>query len=1800
MNLFDHHCLRAGARKIAVSAVACLMAFSSSVQIFSQVYAEDTQVFTVAWDDSENNQKARPAATYFANELCLEYSVDTGSQWTVLNDDTKASLGYASVPTIPEPTGTDSSKWSYSFSDLKTTDTSNKNVIYRLYKENAPAKYSLSYDNNNQMINRITDFTDDESQLQLSIDDMEIVDKSGNKKKVSGTTLDLSSGTLAATDHISADMSFKVLKNYAERKIKEGDGFTITIPQQLKLENNSTPKEIKSGDTLIATYTVSDNKINVVFAAAVSDLSNIDIGGKLSCEFKYNADGLTNKTQNDVPWQLQDGGTAYHFKYPAKSTTLSGIAKFGTYDKDTRVATWTITVGSDASSKGLPLAGIMIKDTYLDSDLSNPTVTDKDGNQLETAALTGLDAGTSGFSYTFPSDSTAVAPYVLTVKTPVAAAALTNSAENDGVKVSNTASIAEKTDGEVHINDKQTTSASAGIPSVHLTKNGTQIDSSVMEWSLVANDTSLNLNNVVVTDELLNTDSAKMELDKTSIAINWNKLDASKVYSSMAAANEDHATAPYAVYDAENKLSIYFGNISSAQNISFDTTMEYKGTNKDKNVEGTNTASMTYEWPDEYGIVGKKTHNSPEFGYTFNVATIDKEVTQYNTKENPGIIDWHIKSSIRTDAIKEWFISDQIESNQSLVDGSIKVSYKGNELETNKYSYTYDAATDTMKFGFSSAYSPNDIEIVYQTKALSYYGSENGAYNYKNDTYHNKASIDVTSSQDTNTHFTNSSEDSCSFENDFLKKSGSYEVIDADKDGVHTSTGYLHYQIVLNASHMPVTNLTLTDSLATDMKIKAVGRKGTDKAGIETEIPYSKDNYAIADNTDDPNDQTNIKITQTPLDGSPSDVTDTYKDTVIKDFMSNGTLSLKQSAETRDSYTVDFYIQITNDELEKLQAVYPNGYEIVQSNSAHAGADEYNNGHSISATSETTTDNPTSSNQLISKSGAYNSSDSTIAYNVNINPNGMNMKGTIIKDTPDSCINIDLSSVELYYAKHNANGTISSELGDAVDTSKWTKKLAVNDQGKITLQVSIPNGKASYVLKYNAKVISAPADGETIKNNIGIYGSNYDSDSNSYTLSVDSSAWAWMKNAASLKLVKSDKTNSDKGLSGAVYELYDDADCTNKIGTGITNSQGFAFFYGLPYSASGTDYWYKEVTAPAGYELDTSKHEVSMTAKGVKTENVSDDMIQIQLRKVSKDTKDAIQGADFKITGKFVNGKTELTGTPVELSEQMKGNLYASDISADESTWSVYSVTEIKRPDGYLIEENPAEFVVDDASQIHVVTDESKCTSIADGVTLDFADDATKVSILKTDAKGKALKGAQFKIEGTFADGSKVQNFTSEAEASTFKALFIAGNTYAISEEKAPDGYVKMQDAVSFTVGEDGLLKLAEGTSSAVTLSEDQKEIRIADTALSIELNKVAKDTKKSIDGAIFKISGSFVDGRSEITGSTDAINTQLKANLYASDPAADKTAWNIYSIKEVSSPEGYSLEGKQVSFIVDDASQIHVVADESKCTSIADGVTLDFADDATKVSILKTDINGKALAGAQFKVEGTFADGSKVQNFTLETEASTFKALFIAGNTYAISEVKAPDGYIKMQDAVSFTVGEDGLLKLAEGTSSAVTLSEDQKEIRIADEASKISVLKTDVNGKALAGAQFKIEGTFADDSKVQNFTSEAEASTFKALFIAGNTYAISEVKAPDGYDAIKGSISVKIDEAGKIILNSSTKLAEVSEDGTVLKISNTETIAPVDTGDKTNTILYFGIMIGAAAIAIALIIFRRKKEKH
>jgi hypothetical protein len=529
----------------------------------------------------------------------------------------------------------------------------------------------------------------------------------------------------------------------------------------------------------------------------------------------------------------------------------------------------------------------------------------------------------------------------------------------------------------------------------------------------------------------------------------------------------------------------------------------------------------------------------------------------------------------------------------------------------------------------------------------------------------------------------------------------------------------------------------------------------------------------------------------------------------------------------------------------------------------------------------------------------------------------------------------------------------------------------------------------------------------------------------------------------------------------------------------------------------GNTYVIKETAAPKGYakikDYSVKVNENgTLTAVGTlpagvtldqNTVAVADHKTDVTVKKQDA-AGNALIGSTIKITGVFSDSNDQSSVKIVLDGTQDTGTLLGKLIEGND-----YTLEETAAPNGY---ESIHSFMfhVNDDGSLAFKGDHDQNISLEND-TLIIKDAETSISFIKYDEEENKLVGSTFALTGKMSDDPEhdatIELLNGTASEETLNKELIIGNSYTLQEKSAPKGYTLLKDPITFSINADGTVELADGTSSAVNLTKEGKGIKIMDTMISVQLRKVSKDTKDLIQDADFKITGKFVNGKTELTGTPEELSEQMKGNLYASDINADKSTWSVYSVAETKRPDGYLIEENPAEFLVDDRSQIHVVSDESKCTSLADGVTLDFADDATKVSILKTDTNGKALKGAQFQMEGTLADGSKVKNIISETEASTFKALFITGNTYTINEVKAPDGYVKMKDTVSFTVGDDGLLKLADGTSSAVTLSGDQKEIKIADEVSKISVLKTDTKGKALAGAQFKIEGTFADGSKVR-----------------------------------------------------------------------------------------------------------------
>ena len=106
-----------------------------------------------------------------------------------------------------------------------------------------------------------------------------------------------------------------------------------------------------------------------------------------------------------------------------------------------------------------------------------------------------------------------------------------------------------------------------------------------------------------------------------------------------------------------------------------------------------------------------------------------------------------------------------------------------------------------------------------------------------------------------------------------------------------------------------------------------------------------------------------------------------------------------------------------------------------------------------------------------------------------------------------------------------------------------------------------------------------------------------------------------------------------------------------------------------------------------------------------------------------------------------------------------------------------------------------------------------------------------------------------------------------------------------------------------------------------------------------------------------------------------------------------------------------------------------------------------------TKVSITKYDITGEhELAGAQLEIRDE--SGTVLESWTSTEEAHLIESKLIAGQTYVLHEVSAPDGYVVASD-VTFTVNPDGTVT----------------EVEMYDDVTKVQIRKTDEDGELLPG---------------------------------------------------------------------------------------------------------------------------------
>ena len=189
--------------------------------------------------------------------------------------------------------------------------------------------------------------------------------------------------------------------------------------------------------------------------------------------------------------------------------------------------------------------------------------------------------------------------------------------------------------------------------------------------------------------------------------------------------------------------------------------------------------------------------------------------------------------------------------------------------------------------------------------------------------------------------------------------------------------------------------------------------------------------------------------------------------------------------------------------------------------------------------------------------------------------------------------------------------------------------------------------------------------------------------------------------------------NSCYSLAGAVYGIYSDAGCSAQVTTLTTDAGGNA----AAVSLNAGTYYYKELTAPAGYALDSSVQSFTVTDGQNTALSVSDtptnDPVRISINKVDSETGDKVQGGasleNAEFTVKYYAGyynagnlPTNATRTWVIKTKKTASGKYIAalddsyKISGDELykvsngvavlPLGTISIEETKAPEGYSLE----------------------------------------------------------------------------------------------------------------------------------------------------------------------------------------------------------------------------------------------------------------------------------------------------------------------------------------------------------------------------------------------------------------------------------------------------------------------------------------------------------------------------------
>lgn len=650
------------------------------------------------------------------------------------------------------------------------------------------------------------------------------------------------------------------------------------------------------------------------------------------------------------------------------------------------------------------------------------------------------------------------------------------------------------------------------------------------------------------------------------------------------------------------------------------------------------------------------------------------------------------------------------------------------------------------------------------------------------------------------------------------------------------------------------------------------------------------------------------------------------------------------------------------------------------------------------------------------------------------------------------------------------------QIGDGAEFSLLDGKKVIasaqsNGDGLVTLYISaddLKSGQHTYVLKetvdenseYSSvkdkEVVITKADNTITINSID--GQN--NDSGEAQVSITNTPDSGLGTVSFKKLGE-----GKEQIGGGTFQLWkkNEGSDDERI-TDFSTVNGVWSKDNLPY---GT-YYVKEIAAPQGYILD-SKPSDGITIKKtaahgtITMTNEKYTAGSITIMKEDEDGK-PLAGAEFMLSP---GGIRKTTG--------------ANGIAAFEGlAEGTYTIIETKSPTGYgKLEESVTVNIQANGTANVEGTVPGNLKFNGKSVILTWKNTRThgSISITKTGSANKPLQDAVF---GLYKDADAAGD--TEIIKSTGKdgkALFadLEAGTYYVKEIAAPNGYALDTTVRGFTIGGDNAWDV---------------KTEIKNTLKEYSLTLVKKgDDGKLLQGVEFTLSGNGIDPMTAESGPNGVVTFE-------------GLAFGEYTITEVEAPQGY-VKAAPIKVTIDEKNTVGAYTPNQA----VDGGTI--TNEHTVLTVLKIDdADRKPLAGATFRIKNSAgqyvsAENGKFKAFVSdEGGASVFETgkdgkftleYLPVGNNYALEEISAPQGYIKVKGTKSFNI-----VKAQETVSVGNSLIK-----------GTLKLVKKDQHGKLLNGIEFVLK------KGGQYVTANGGNSRYTYTGLANNKEAATKLKTDE-----------------------------------------------------------------------------------